>query len=125
MKDEGVSSGSSFILHPSPFTMIQAVVSVTENVLIAQDTYRIRLRCPELATVIRPGQFVMLRLPNATDPLLGRPFALYDTVLDGCQKPSAVDIVYLVVGKMTRLLRHCVRVPRSKFGGRWVTVFPG
>ena len=37
---------------------------------------------PELAAAIRPGQFVMLRLPGTTDPLLGRPFALYDTVLD-------------------------------------------
>ncbi|HMF11087.1 MAG TPA: dihydroorotate dehydrogenase electron transfer subunit, partial [Gemmataceae bacterium] len=55
---------------------------------------------------IRPGQFVMLRLPDRTDPLLGRPFALYDTVLDGRGEPSALDIVYLVVGKLTGLLRE-------------------
>ena len=36
---------------------------------------------------IRPGQFVMLRLPGHTDPLLGRPFALYDTVLDEAGQP--------------------------------------
>src|SRR5262249_2103799 len=40
------------------------------------------------------------RLPNTTDPLLGRPFALYDTVLDA-GRPVALDVVYLVVGKMT------------------------
>jgi dihydroorotate dehydrogenase electron transfer subunit len=45
----------------------------------------------------------MLRLPGHTDPLLGRPFALYDTVLeDG--KPVALDVVYLVVGKVTALM---------------------
>jgi len=46
---------------------------------------------------------VMLRLPGRTDPLLGRPFALYDTVLDGT-KLIGIDVVYLVVGKMTGLL---------------------
>src|SRR5207248_2297560 len=55
---------------------------------------------------IRPGQFLMLRIPGGTDPLLGRPFALYDTVLDGHGEPVAVDVVYLVVGKMTGLLAH-------------------
>jgi dihydroorotate dehydrogenase electron transfer subunit len=46
----------------------------------------------------------MLRLPGTTDPLLGRPFALYDTVLDEGGSPIAVDVVYLVVGKVTGLM---------------------
>jgi dihydroorotate dehydrogenase electron transfer subunit len=45
----------------------------------------------------------MLRVPG-TDPLLGRPFALYDTVLDDHGEPIGIDIVYLVVGKVTGLL---------------------
>jgi dihydroorotate dehydrogenase electron transfer subunit len=46
----------------------------------------------------------MLRVPGTTDPLLGRPFALYDTVLDASGTPTGVDIVYLVIGKVTGLL---------------------
>ena len=46
----------------------------------------------------------MLRLPGRTDPLLARPFALYDTSLGDDGQPQDVDIVYLVVGKMTGLL---------------------
>jgi len=46
----------------------------------------------------------MIRLPGANDPLLGRPFALYDTVLDDSGRPIGVDVVYLVVGKLTGLL---------------------
>jgi dihydroorotate dehydrogenase electron transfer subunit len=84
--------------------LIHATVDVLENVLLARQTYRIRLHCPDLARAIRPGQFLMLRLPGHTDPLLGRPFALYDTVLDERDEPVAVDVVYLVVGKMTGLL---------------------
>jgi dihydroorotate dehydrogenase electron transfer subunit len=84
--------------------LVHAAVPVRENVLLARQTYRIRLHCPDLARAIRPGQFLMLRLPGHTDPLLGRPFALYDTVLDDHGQPVAVDVVYLVVGKLTGLL---------------------
>jgi dihydroorotate dehydrogenase electron transfer subunit len=88
----------------TPPPLIQATVPITENVVLARATYRVRLHAPELARAIRPGQFVMLRLPGRTDPLLGRPFALYDTVLDAQGQPAALDIVYLVVGKLTGLL---------------------
>jgi len=79
-------------------------VVVAENVRLAQDTYRLRFDCPEIARQIVPGQFVMLRLAGRADPLLGRPLALYDTVDGPDGAPAGLDIVYLVVGKMTRLL---------------------
>jgi len=82
-------------------------VEITENVRLARDTYRVRFECPELARRIVPGQFFMLRLADCDDPLLGRPFALYDTVLDGAGEPVGVDVVYLVVGKLTGLLAEC------------------
>jgi len=78
--------------------------AVVENVRLARDTYRVRLQWPELARRIVPGQFVMLRLDGGSDPLLGRPLALYDTYRDGDGKPQGVDIVYLAIGKMTRRL---------------------
>ena len=81
--------------------MFHRTARVTEHVRLADRTFRVRLECPDIAAAIRPGQFVMLRLPNTTDPLLGRPFALYDTVLDATGKPVGLDVVYLVVGKMT------------------------
>ncbi|HKB04447.1 MAG TPA: dihydroorotate dehydrogenase electron transfer subunit [Gemmataceae bacterium] len=82
----------------------QRTARIVENVRLAERTFRIRLDCPAVAAAIRPGQFVMLRLPGTNDPLLGRPFALYDTVLDSSGRPMGLDIVYLVVGKMTGLL---------------------
>jgi dihydroorotate dehydrogenase electron transfer subunit len=85
-------------------SFLQRTVAVVENVRLARDTYRIRLHSPELAQAFRPGQFLMLRLPRIIDPLLGRPFALYDTVLDPAGQPESIDIGYLVVGKLTRLM---------------------
>jgi dihydroorotate dehydrogenase electron transfer subunit len=75
-----------------------------ENVELARDTFRVRIAAPEIARRIAPGQFVMLRLAGYDDPLLGRPLALYDTVLDATDQPYALDVVYLVVGKLTRKL---------------------
>jgi dihydroorotate dehydrogenase electron transfer subunit len=85
-------------------TLVHTSAAVLENVALARQTYRIRLESPQLAATILPGQFLMLRLPGRSDPLLGRPFALYDTVLDDTGRPFAVDVVYLVVGKVTGLL---------------------
>ena len=84
-------------------TAARRIATVVEQEQMATATYRIRLHCPELAAEIRPGQFFMLRVPDETDPLLGRPFALYDTYEeDG--KPAGVDFGYLVVGKLTKLM---------------------
>ena len=74
---------------------------VMENVRLAKATYRVRFQCPEIAARITPGQFVMLRLAGCDDPLLGRPLALYDTVLDESGAAVGLDLVYLVLGKMT------------------------
>ena len=80
---------------------------VDENEQLARDTYRIRFECPAMANQIVPGQFLMIRLPHDNDPLLARPFALYDTVLDHRAVVTGIDIVYLVIGKMTRQLAVC------------------
>lgn len=88
----------------NPPTPTQSRAEVVENVRLARDTYRVRLAEPEIARQIVPGQFVMLRLPDHTDPLLGRAFALYDTYMDDAGRPVGIDIVYLVIGKVTGLM---------------------
>ncbi len=79
----------------------QGTVAVEQNVCIARDTYRLRFACPEIARRILPGQFMMIRVAGFNDPLLGRPLALYDVVAGPDGKPHSVDVVYLIVGKMT------------------------
>jgi dihydroorotate dehydrogenase electron transfer subunit len=46
----------------------------------------------------------MMRVAGCNDPLLGRPLAVYDTVLDKAGAAIAIDVVYLALGKMTRRL---------------------
>ncbi|MCY2939139.1 MAG: dihydroorotate dehydrogenase electron transfer subunit [Planctomycetota bacterium] len=79
------------------------VAIVEANDELAERTWRLRLRCPEVARQCHPGQFFMVRLPGRTDPLLGRPFALYDTH-GQAGGWTDLEIVHLVVGKVTTLL---------------------
>jgi len=85
-------------------TARQMIVPVAEQVRLARDTYRLRLAAPELAREVVPGQFFMIRAPGVTNPLLGRPFALYDVWHDVSGHPAGIDVAYLVVGKMTSLM---------------------
>src|SRR3954462_1103884 len=96
--------------------MFHRTARVLEHVQLADRTFRVRVEAPDIAAAIRPGQFVMLRLPNTADPLLGRPFAPYDTVLDG-DKPIWFDVVYLVVGKMTGRLTEVAAGERLEVWG--------
>lgn len=77
------------------------VTTIVENELVAQNTYRMRIACPEIARSFKPGQFCMIRKSGANDPLLGRPFAIYDLWQDESGAVAGVDVMYLVVGKAT------------------------
>jgi dihydroorotate dehydrogenase electron transfer subunit len=85
---------------------VQRTVEIVENVRLARDTYRLRFACPEIAGPIVPGQFVMLRMADVNDPLIGRPLALYQTTPDDTGRPHFVDVVYLVKGKFTSRVVH-------------------
>ncbi|HEU5115793.1 MAG TPA: dihydroorotate dehydrogenase electron transfer subunit, partial [Isosphaeraceae bacterium] len=87
--------------HVAPACASQRTVCVRENRLLAKDTYLLSLDDPEMARDIRPGQFLMIRPGPGSDPLLGRPFALYDVRRDSQGQPIGVDVVYLVMGRGT------------------------
>ena len=100
----------SNLLHAACYAdrALHRTVLVVENIhLLAQDIYRMRFVCPEIARRVLPGQFLMLRLTNSNDPLLGRPLALYDTVLSAAGEPREIDVVYRMKGKFTRRLAEC------------------
>lgn len=100
------------------------VVSLEENVCVGQDTFRMTFRCPEIAARFLPGQFIMVRLVGSNDPLLGRPLAVYDATLDPDNRAAGLSIVYLTVGKATRLLASCVPGERLEVWGPLGNGFP-
>lgn len=84
-------------------------VTIEANARLARDTYLLRFGCPEIASRIVPGQFIMIKIAGSDDPLLGRPLAVYDVVLDADGRRWGLEIVYLAVGKMTRRLAVMAR----------------
>jgi dihydroorotate dehydrogenase electron transfer subunit len=104
--------------------LLHGYATILANVPLARDTYCLRLRDPVLAASILPGQFLMLRLPGTTDPLLGRPFALCDTVLDEHELPVAIDIGYQVVGKLTGIMSMMRPDDVLQFWGPLGNTFP-
>ena len=104
-EDSAASGHSAAHLPGAVFTAVQRRAPIVEQEQLARDTYRLRLRCPEIARQIVPGQFFMIRAAETDDPLLGRPFALYD-IYEEQGEPAGVDLGYIVVGKLTSLMRH-------------------
>lgn len=95
----------------------QVTATVLLNEPMATNTWRMRLGSAELAERMRPGQFFMARPVELSDPLLGRPFALFDTQLDESGRPVSIDFGYVVVGKLTRWLSQCaIGTPVSVWG---------
>ena len=94
----------------------QFEVAIDQQVQLAHDTYRVRFTAPGLARRIVPGQFVMVRPAEGTDPLLGRALALYDVILQAGE-PRQIDLVYLVQGKMTNRLSRMLPDQRLSVWG--------
>ena len=98
---------------------VQSLATVVEHEPMAKGTWRMRLACPEIARQILPGQFFMIRMPGRSDPLLGRPFALYDVY---GTEPEGIDFGYVVVGKMTSLFGSLKPGDRVELWGQHLPV---
>jgi dihydroorotate dehydrogenase electron transfer subunit len=83
----------------------QIAGTVIRNERIRSLYYLLEVYCPPIANEIRPGQFVMLKVSESSDPLLRRPFSLYksySTHRQGKEKRGCFSIIYKKVGKGTQ-----------------------
>jgi len=92
-------------------------VQVLWNNEIQPGYFRIGITCPEGYAYAVPGQFVMLRIPGLSAPLLRRPFSIHRLIRSGGEF-KGVEILYRVVGDTTRALSEI------KDGGRVDIVGP-
>ncbi len=86
---------------------VQRTATIIDHQKMAEGTFRVRFRCPEMAKVALPGQFLMLRINDRNDPLIGRPLAFYDILPDETGEPSLIDVMYIVKGNLTSRLVDC------------------
>ncbi len=82
--------------------------TIVYNKKIADNYFKMRLSWSALE--VRPGQFVMLRVSDGLDPLLRRPFGIFNVIGAkrgtgfSFKRPTGVEILYHVVGKGTAIL---------------------
>ncbi len=103
---------------------VQTRGCVVDQTELSHETYRLRVESPPLAARIRPGQFFMVRFPGSQDPLLGRPFALYDVRPNAAGEPTAIEFVYHVIGRATGLLSQVTVGAALEFWGPLGNGFP-
>lgn len=88
---------------------MQFKAMVISNVEISPGYYRMRMAAPHEAANALPGQFLMVKVQDTIDPLLRRPFGIFDVgtfapEYDDAATQTYLEILYRVVGKGTRIL---------------------
>lgn len=88
---------------------MQFTAMVLSNIEVSPGYWRMRLTAPNEFAVASPGQFVMVRVNGAIDPLLRRPFGVFDfgvyqPVQSGASCQPFFEMLYRVVGKGTAML---------------------
>jgi dihydroorotate dehydrogenase electron transfer subunit len=88
---------------------MQFQATVLSNIEVSPGYFKMRLAVPRALLDGKPGQFVMVKVRNAIDPLLRRPFGIFDLDLLDSEYPddgrhAYLEILYRVVGKGTAML---------------------
>ena len=78
--------------------------TVIANRRLSADYNVLALAAPEIAAAARPGQFVMIKTSGGQDPLLRRPFSIFEIIRDASGAPSGVSIFNKRIGAGTTLL---------------------
>lgn len=71
---------------------------IISNIEVAKALFLMELDAPEIATASVPGQFVMIRVIEGSDPLLRRPFSICST------EGKKIMVLYRVVGRGTGIM---------------------
>jgi len=83
--------------------MKQETAKILWNAPAGQSVYRIGLSCSSEYEKADPGQFVSLRLAQASSPLLRRPFSIHRLIKKNGEF-GGIEILYKAVGEFTRKL---------------------
>jgi dihydroorotate dehydrogenase electron transfer subunit len=77
---------------------------VLGNTRLSSDYSVLALDAPAIAAAARPGQFVMLKTSRGMDPLLRRPFSIFEVLRDEDGAPRGITVLNKRIGKGTSLL---------------------
>lgn len=77
---------------------------VLGNTRLSPDYNVLALAAPAIAATCQPGQFVMVKPGRGTDPLLRRPFSVFEVLRDADGTPTGITVLSKRIGVTTNLL---------------------
>jgi dihydroorotate dehydrogenase electron transfer subunit len=83
---------------------VDVLAEVTSNTRLAADYNVITFRAPAIVEQAAPGQFVMVKTSTGLDPLLRRPFSIFEHVRNGSGEAVGFSILNKRVGAGTSRL---------------------
>src|SRR6185503_6922171 len=84
--------------------VIDVAASVIANRPLSSDYNVLALAAPAIAAAAAPGQFVMVKPGTGFDPLLRRPFSVFEVLRDADGAASGITILSKRIGASTSLI---------------------
>jgi dihydroorotate dehydrogenase electron transfer subunit len=84
--------------------LLDVDAEVLDNIRLSADSNVIALAAPAIAAAARPGQFVMVRTTPGVDPLLRRPFSIFEILRHPGGTPRGLTLLNKRVGTGTARL---------------------
>ena len=83
---------------------VDVAAEVIDNRVLSADYNVLELRAPEIAQAAVPGQFVMVKAGQAHDPLLRRPFSVFEILRDTAGNATGFSLLNKRIGPSTGLV---------------------
>jgi dihydroorotate dehydrogenase electron transfer subunit len=80
---------------------IDVEAAVVSNTRLSDDFNVLALDAPAIAALARPGQFVMVKANEGTDPLLRRPFSIFQILRGRAGRPTGFTLLNKRIGRGT------------------------
>ena len=84
--------------------LVDVDAAVLSNTRLSEDYSVLALAAPAIAQAALPGQFVMLKTSRGMDPLLRRPFSIFEVLRDERGTPTGISVFNKRIGTGTALL---------------------
>jgi len=84
--------------------LVDVTAEVIANTRLSSAYNVLALRAPAIAGAAAPGQFVMVKASASHDPLLRRPFSVFEVLRDGSGTMVGISVLNKRIGPSTELL---------------------
>ena len=72
--------------------------AVISNTRLSDDYNVVALAAPAIGALVQPGQFVMVKTSRGTDPLLRRPYSVFEVLRDARGEPIGISVLNKRIG---------------------------